>query len=206
MSTKSSRKRSRAEEEEGTTGSSAESDEILFWKKNYNEMKKLKEDAEADLVTEKQIRTSSEELLKDSADWLKQKQSESNDSSVASVPTSSDSSKPQDTERLLKIIAFYETMTSMTVKMKEGDRYCCTVKNPGTRQAARFFISNSTENGELLYEPSANAELFPSYMNEESLSFVPEIGPVLLGDAIASLFVNDESEEEGDEEESEHDE
>jgi len=94
----------------------------------------------------------------------------------------------------------------MTVKMKEGDRYCCTVKNPGTRQAARFFISNSTENGELLYEPSANAELFPSYMNEESLSFVPEIGPVLLGDAIASLFVNDESEEEGDEEESEHDE
>ena len=211
---KASRKRGRVEDEGSVNG--GESDEVAFWKKNYNEMKQLKEEAERDLQQEKSLRSNNEGILKDSLEIVKEVQSKSKeekekkakaatDSSSSTSPAESAVAHAQDNERLLKIISFYETMTSMTVKMKEDDRYKCTVKNPGTRQAAQFYISTSTVEGELLYEPAANAELFPGYMNEEALSFVPEMGPVLLGDAIASMFVDDdesgEEEEESEEEE-----
>jgi hypothetical protein len=192
---KSSLKRSRQEEEGDSQRT--ESDETLFWKNNYHEMKKLKQEAEEDLESEKLLRSSNDSILTEGKSLLKQRHKESSSEEEVCLSASG-----HDKEYLLEIIKFYETMTAMTVKMKgkNGGEFCCTVKNPGTRKAARFSISTSTADGELLYEPTANTSLFPEYMNEEALSFVPEMGPVLLGDAIASLFVEDESDEEDAEE------
>ena len=149
------------------------------------------------MQAEKKLRTNKEDILKEGLDLLNKKQTD-DENGVQLSPDKKNTS--HSNEHLQKIIDFYESMTAMTVKLKEGDKYRCTIKNPTTRKVARFFISKSDVEGELLYEPSANSSLFPEYMNEEALSFVPEMGPVLLGDAIASLFVEDES---GDEEEAE---
>ena len=195
-------KRSRRQDDdddEDVTSSTKESGEILFWKNNYYEMKKLKEEAEADLQAEKKLRTNKEDILTEGLILMKQRQGSIKDNGIEDESKSPEK-EIYNNERLLKIIKFYESMTAMTVKTKEEDKFCCTIKNSSTRQAARFFISNSTADGEFLYEPSANASLFPQYMNDEALSFVPEMGPVLLGDAIASMFVEDVS---GDEEEEE---
>ncbi len=198
--------------------SKKESDETLFWKNSYYEMKKLRTEAEKDLETERQLRHSNDDVLKQTRSLVQQQtetslkngQEKSSSSSSTSTETQQAAMNSEDEkEQLLKIIKLYETMTAMSVKLK-NDKYCCTMKNSETRQAVRFLIyESSTEEGELVYEPSANTEILPEYLAEEALSFVPLLGPVLLGDVIASLFVAEDNEddrkessdEDGDEDE-----
>lgn len=153
-----------------------ENEDVTFWKKNYYEMKKMKAEAEDDLAAQRLLKEQNERTLMDSIEILKEKKS---DAKPATLP------EKHSYEHLLEVIKFYEQMTSMTVKVKNVNSFCCTIKNPASRSASRFSITRDDK--EFKYEPVANIEKLPEYMQFE-LSFDASMGPVLLNDALSSIF------------------
>jgi hypothetical protein len=157
---------------------------VNFWKEQFMEMKRLKEESEADLTKLAEVKNEQQKSLTQYIDSLESK---------LKAITGEDKVEGK-LEHLSKIAHFYEMLTATTVKLADdGCTYTCTVKNPEKRIAARFTVNyNPDEPNRVFYEPMANISAFPEYMHA-SLEFGCENAPVLLNDALTTIFAENEN-------------
>ena len=148
-----------------------------LWKEKYFEMKALRADAENELDRIEKLSKEREESLEKYSGLLEQK--------IAFLE--GERMKPDETsgelEKTIKMLKFYEMMTSMSVKEENG-QMICTVKNKVKRIATRFVLN--IEGADLEYAPRGNIEHLPDYMKNE-LVFERTLAPVLLADVLQKL-------------------
>jgi len=107
-------------------------------------------------------------------------------------------------EEQRRLLAFYESVTSMAVRVDEGE-YTCTVKNRLKRQAVRFAIiednkdQRQDDDASITFVPKANANLLPEYL-QQSIQLDKSYAPHLTTDVLSSLF-SEEGDGEAEEEE-----
>jgi len=102
-------------------------------------------------------------------------------------------------EEQRRLLAFYESVTSMAVRVDEGE-YTCTVKNRIKRQAVRFAIlednkDRQDDEASITFVPKANANLLPEYL-QQSIQLDKSYAPHLTTDVLSSLFSEEGEEEE----------
>ena len=190
------RKRSRDIEESESLSKDKKRDDgredANFWRKKYNEIKKLRDEAEDDLELQIQKSKERESALEKYSNLLLQKigilQSESG--KLGGVEGENGLDKLEAQRKLLR---FLELMTSMTVKDEGHGSMVCTLKNRVKRNVTRFQIKDNGGD-EVQYIPKANISLLPEYLQSE-LSFERNMAPVLLADALQALYDDSEDNE-----------
>ena len=154
------------------------------WKERYLQAIQLKNEADTDLESLFTLKKESEGALLSRIQLLEEKIADleaelSHKRTIAST-------NPDNSSRTT--IEFYETMTGMTVRCENGI-FKCKVSNKLKRSFAKFQM---TTDEEMTYEPRANAKIFPEYMHC-GLAFDKDLAPSLMADVLASLFVEDSS-------------
>ena len=207
------KKRVRAEDQNDppnvTHAATNQSDaDAIFWRNKFEILRKEKTASNEDFeeALDNAIKRENESskyvsMLEKKIALLSSSSSSSGGSSSSAVNLNEMNEKVESQRKLL---AFYELMTSMSVKINSGTEFICTVKNKVSRKATRFSIdedktpSSSSKAGEpqsgssqFMFAPLANIEMLPDYLNSR-INFEPRVAPVLLGDVLQKLFENEE--------------
>lgn len=161
-----------------------ENESIKFWKQKFMEMKELKEESENDVNKLRLLCSQKDQIFHPVKNVVKEAKNDQH------CICKSELDKLGELEKLIKITQFYEMMTSMTVKIREDNRYVCTVKNYDSRIFCRFEIKCDLDKSnceEAEYEPIAGMEALPEQM-QSCLSFPKTAAPLLLLDCHTAIF------------------
>ena len=178
-SKQTSRRKNMEKEEPVASRGRGNKDDADFWKQKYNEVKRLREEAEDDLEIQLRVSKEREVALENYSNLLLQK--------INALENKNGSSEKVEVQR--NLLQFYEKMTAMTVKDEGGGKMVCTLKNRVSRNVTRFVITDNNKD-DLNYLPTANISLLPAWLQEEICFERTEIGllPIILGEAIQGLF------------------
>lgn len=166
-------------------------EDASFWRQKYNDVKSLRDQAEDDLEAQLRISKEREIALENYSNLLLQKVKILENKSPESDSISEMNAKIEVQRNLL---AFYEKMTAMTIKDEGGGKMVCTLKNRQTRNVTRFVITDD-DNNDVNYLPTSNISLLPSWLQQEISFERSELAllPIILGEAIQSLFPNEDN-------------
>lgn len=197
-------------------GSLVSDEEVIYWKKRYNDLKNNKDplmkSLESDMLAAFEREDQALAYVRKLESKIERLEAKGSDVSTKTTELK------KKIEQRRKHLDFMEWFTSMTIKRGEDenaggrDEFVCTVKNAVQKKATRFSLSLLLEEEDLIrnrkkqkdtgesetedessitYTPRANAELLPEYL-QNVLSFEPDMAPVLLADVLSVLYADED--------------
>ena len=161
--------------------------ESIFWREKYEKLRAEHSAGAEEIENQLAITIEREEKLDKYAKLLEKKIEKLLDS----APQSSSSDLIDKLDAMRKKLEFYESMTSMVVKMESDDQYICTAKNTKRKVSTRFKIVFNEGGSQIDVAPVANPNLLPDYLREEIECEVAML-PVIMGDVLQQLYPNDD--------------
>jgi sRNA-binding regulator protein Hfq len=165
------------------------------WHEQYEVIRRLNHETERDLHDILELKKKSDVTFEQKIKLLEQKLSLTNDtiqSFEGQKKMKLQHNDENEIQRLRKEIEIYQLLTGVKLKGEGDGRYLCTLENENTKKHVQFaIISTSNTEEDIEYEPITNSELLPEYL-QSNLAFERALGPIMLGDAITSLFPPEE--------------
>ena len=207
---------------EDNEGSLASDEEVIYWKRRFNDLKNNKDplmkSLESDMLAAFEREDQALSYVRKLESKIERLETKGSD---ANIKTKELTDKIESRRKRLEIMEWF---TGMTIKQggqmsTDGkEEFVCTVKNAVQKKATRFALSllldeeeffrqrkkrkdsgeNSAEGdiSAITYIPRANAEMLSEYL-QSVLSFEADMAPVLLSDVLGALY--EEEEEDGEE-------
>jgi hypothetical protein len=166
----------------------------IDWQEQYELVRRLNDETEKDLQDLLQLKKKSDVAFEQKIKLLDQKLSDISESVNHLEQKKKARSESDETRKLRKERDIYRILTGLRLQEDGDDRYICTLNNCSSGDLVKFAISTSgTGNGDVEYEPIENSHLLPEFL-QSNLAFDQELGPIMLGDMISSLFPPESSE------------
>ena len=157
--------------------------ESIFWREKYEKLRAEHSAGAEEIENQLAITIEREDKLDKYAKLLEKKIEKLLDS----APQASSNDLIDKLDAMRKKLAFYERMTSLTVKMDSDDQFICTTKNNVKKVSSRFKIVLKEGEPNIDFAPIANPNLLPEYLREE-IECESAMLPVIMGDVLQSLY------------------
>lgn len=171
--------------------------DLVDWHEQYEVIRRLNHETEKDLHDILELKKKSDVTFEQKIKLLEQKLILTNETMQSyeigqkKMKVHHQENDINEIKRLQKEIEIYQMLTSIKLKEEENGRFLCMLKNENTKKFVKFAILATSNNEDVEYEPIANTDLLPDYL-QSNLAFERALGPVMLGDAITSLFPPEE--------------
>jgi hypothetical protein len=168
-------------------------DTPIDWQEQYELVRRLNDETEKDLQDLLQLKKKSDVTFEQKIKLLDEKLSATIEAVGDLKSKKKSRSESEETKSLRKERDIYRILTGLRLKEESENRYICTLNNPSTGESVKFGLSTSLASGggdDVEYEPIENSHLLPEFL-QSNLAFDQELGPIMLGDMISSLFPAD---------------
>lgn len=171
------------------------SSEAVFWKSKFEEVQRLRLEAEEDIKNTTRIHKEREDCLENYVKLLQQKINnlEKGGAKLSSSNTNEANKEYKELENVVQnqknLLEFYELLTGASIRQSSQSKdgtMVCTLKNTLERKATRFTLSPAS-NGELDFTPEANIEMLPDFLQGE-IQFAKEMAPAMFANALSQLY------------------
>lgn len=177
------------EDGEGNEEKLIEEINTIDWQEQYEIIRKLNNETEKDLYDILELKKQSDLTFQQKIQLLEQKLIVTNNT-VSNLSNKKMKIENDECIRLRKEIEIYQMLSGVKIDNTGTNTYLCTLKNEENVRQVKFGIK-TLPNDKIEYEPIENCNLLPEYL-QSNVEFDRQKGPVMLGDAILSLFLVNE--------------